>query len=129
MIRRPPSSTRIATLFPYTTLFRSTHSTRSGGGRGALRTPPTDGSALKLIDDPRRREDDRDTDDDRDERACVDATCRPPEARRNQRKDRNDAQEPVAQQTEDRIAEALQIGLCERWFGCDERCQRHQACH
>src|SRR3546814_6775789 len=70
---------------------------------------------------------DRDTDDDRDERACVDATCQPPEARRNQRKDRNDAQEPVAQQTEDRIAEALQIGLCERWFGCDERCQRHRS--
>src|SRR3546814_11402516 len=70
-----------------------------------------------------------DTDEDRDERACGDATCQPPEARRNQRKDRNDAQEPVAQQTEDRIAEALQIGLCERWFGCDERCQRHQACH
>src|SRR3546814_4608302 len=97
--------------------------------RGAVPTPPTYGSALKLIDDPRRREDDRDTDDDRDERACVDATCQPPEARRNQRKDRNDAQEPVAQQTEDRIAEALHIGLCERWFGCDERCQRHQACH
>src|SRR3546814_14084369 len=87
--------------------------------RGAVRTPPTYGSALKLIDDPRRRKDDRDTDDDRDERACVDATCQPLEARRNQRKDRNDAQEPVAQQIEDRIAEALQIGLCARWFGVE----------
>jgi hypothetical protein len=65
----------------------------------------------------RRREDDRDTDDDRDERACVDPTRQPPEARRDQRKDRNDAQETVAQQTEDRVAEALQIGLRERWFG------------
>src|SRR3546814_754088 len=92
--------------FPF--FLHATHSTRNGCGRGAVRTPPTYGSALKLIDDPRRREDDRDTDDDRAERACVDATCQPPEARRNQRKDRKDAQEPVAQQTEDRIAEALQ---------------------
>src|SRR3546814_5475268 len=29
MIRRPPSSTRTDTLFPYTTLFRSTRGTRS----------------------------------------------------------------------------------------------------
>src|SRR3546814_4182376 len=84
--------------FPF--FLHATHSTRNGCGRGAVRTPPTYGSALKLIDDPRRREDDRDTDDDRDERACVDATCQPPEARRNQRKDRNDAQEPVARSEE-----------------------------
>src|SRR3546814_12217591 len=33
MIRRPPRSTRTDTLFPYTTLFRSTHAaSRSGGG-------------------------------------------------------------------------------------------------
>src|SRR3546814_7650439 len=98
-------------------------STRNGCGRGAVRTPPTYGSALKLIDDPRRREDDHDTDDDRDERACVDATCQPPETRRYQPQDRNDTKEPVAHQPEDRFAEALHIGLCELWFGSSERCQ------
>src|SRR3546814_6200743 len=42
MIRRPPSSTRTDTLFPYTTLFRSARSTQGfhdrpvAGGRGAL---------------------------------------------------------------------------------------------
>src|SRR3546814_7137376 len=35
MIRRPPSSTRTDTLFPYTTLFRSA---RQGGRRAARRT-------------------------------------------------------------------------------------------
>src|SRR5213593_5283041 len=34
MIRRPPRSTRLATLFPYTTLFRSS----PGGGRAASRS-------------------------------------------------------------------------------------------
>src|SRR3546814_17263038 len=99
--------------FPF--CLHATHSTRNGCGRGAVRTPPTYGSALKLIDDPRRREDDRDTDDDRDERTCVDATCQPHEASRNQPHDRNDAQEPVAQQTDDHLAEAPPTGLCERW--------------
>src|SRR3546814_20457480 len=42
MIRRPPRSTRTDTLFPYTTLFRSTRAsavvrTRQGGGRCARR--------------------------------------------------------------------------------------------
>src|SRR3546814_11615543 len=32
MIRRPPTSTRTATLFPYTTLFRSAYRHRAGGG-------------------------------------------------------------------------------------------------
>src|SRR3546814_10073858 len=38
MIRRPPRSTRTATLFPYTTLFRSVHVLvpRNGGGSAAL---------------------------------------------------------------------------------------------
>src|SRR3546814_2583328 len=31
MIRRPPRSTRTDTLFPYTTLFRSSYTTPSGG--------------------------------------------------------------------------------------------------
>src|SRR3546814_4994996 len=35
MIRRPPRSTRTATLFPYTTLFRSTSSTDDPSGRNA----------------------------------------------------------------------------------------------
>src|SRR3546814_9491231 len=38
MIRRPPRSTRTDTLFPYTTLFRSSPSRRSG--RQGLRTDP-----------------------------------------------------------------------------------------
>src|SRR3546814_3185091 len=33
MIRRPPISTRTDTLFPYTTLFRSTRPRAAGGGR------------------------------------------------------------------------------------------------
>src|SRR3546814_12646807 len=33
MIRRPPRSTRTDTLFPYTTLFRSFETFRTGGGR------------------------------------------------------------------------------------------------
>src|SRR3546814_5708184 len=37
MIRRPPRSTRTDTLFPYTTLFRS--SSRSGGRAAAPKTP------------------------------------------------------------------------------------------
>src|SRR3546814_2084917 len=32
MIRRPPESTRTDTLFPYTTLFRSTHPLEDAGG-------------------------------------------------------------------------------------------------
>src|SRR3546814_16531413 len=38
MIRRPPRSTRTYTLFPYTTLFRSTHTLR-----GVLQLPEGDG--------------------------------------------------------------------------------------
>src|SRR3546814_6511591 len=34
MIRRPPRSTRTDTLFPYTTLFRSIDTMRSGGAGG-----------------------------------------------------------------------------------------------
>src|SRR3546814_3742597 len=37
MIRRPPRSTRTATLFPYTTLFRSRPARRHGPGAGAGR--------------------------------------------------------------------------------------------
>src|SRR3546814_4331250 len=36
MIRRPPSSTRTDTLFPYTTLFRSDEAVGMAGGRGDL---------------------------------------------------------------------------------------------
>src|SRR3546814_4164564 len=41
MIRRPPISTRTDTLFPYTTLFRSTAdpADRDGAGGGDRRTP------------------------------------------------------------------------------------------
>src|SRR3546814_11312349 len=35
MIRRPPRSTRTATLFPYTTLFRSAQAARRGEARAA----------------------------------------------------------------------------------------------
>src|SRR3546814_3485853 len=39
MLRRPPRSTRTDTLFPYTTLFRSTHDlARRRGALDALRT-------------------------------------------------------------------------------------------
>src|SRR3546814_10901638 len=37
MIRRPPRSTRTDTLFPYTTLFRSSRCGRQGGDEGAPR--------------------------------------------------------------------------------------------
>src|SRR3546814_13890551 len=46
MIRRPPRSTRTDTLFPYTTLFRST---ADGGGHG------TPAGALRVCDRSRRR--------------------------------------------------------------------------
>src|SRR3546814_12004194 len=39
MIRRPPTSTRTDTLFPYTTLFRSTRGPASHKPPGALRLP------------------------------------------------------------------------------------------
>src|SRR3546814_13017796 len=45
MIRRPPRSTRTDTLFPYTTLFRSTCSRNDGiirGPAGAIRRPGTE---------------------------------------------------------------------------------------
>src|SRR3546814_5485523 len=38
--------------FPF--FFHATHSTRNGCGRGAVRTPPTYGSALKLRSEERR---------------------------------------------------------------------------
>src|SRR3546814_7406713 len=40
MIRRPPRSTRTDTLFPYTTLFRSSPTSRDGPRRGFGRTHP-----------------------------------------------------------------------------------------
>src|SRR3546814_1570669 len=43
MIRRPPGSTRTDTLFPYTTLFRSSPSPACGRGR---RAAPGEGSAF-----------------------------------------------------------------------------------
>src|SRR3546814_4405982 len=39
MIRRPPRSTRTDTLFPYTTLFRSTHLEPNGGIEPNIRRP------------------------------------------------------------------------------------------
>src|SRR3546814_2655834 len=47
MIRRPPRSTRTDTLFPYTTLFRSTHPPANGFG---------DLQRLRLVDIQRHRE-------------------------------------------------------------------------
>src|SRR3546814_5295280 len=46
MIRRPPRSTRTDTLFPYTTLFRSTR-TRNGGSSARLGNP-SDTTALLM---------------------------------------------------------------------------------
>src|SRR3546814_18096527 len=40
MLRRPPSSTRTDTLFPYTTLFRSGPAAARGGERGAHQLGP-----------------------------------------------------------------------------------------
>src|SRR3546814_17419500 len=50
MIRRPPRSTRTDTLFPYTTLFRSTRlvtRTPGGGTTGAY----VDGTTVRVLDD------------------------------------------------------------------------------
>src|SRR3546814_1675386 len=50
MIRRPPRSTRTDTLFPYTTLFRSTllvTRTPGGGTTGAY----VDGTTVRVLDD------------------------------------------------------------------------------
>src|SRR3546814_7049628 len=69
MIRRPPRSTRTDTLFPYTTLFRSTgdrvppvpgqlyRRARRGaaGGRAPARRPAGGGGRLRAADQPRRR--------------------------------------------------------------------------
>src|SRR3546814_4674092 len=57
-IRRPPRSTRTDTLFPYTTLFRSTPARRD---RSGLRTPPQGcGTSACRADIPARsRADDR----------------------------------------------------------------------
>src|SRR3546814_1721911 len=65
MIRRPPISTRTATLFPYTTLFRSGSGTRGrhcgarcagDAGHGAPRRARRDaGGGALPADDPRRR--------------------------------------------------------------------------
>src|SRR3546814_7856268 len=59
MIRRPPKSTRTATLFPYTTLFRShrlrpaRRRPRGGGGGGpAGAHPGIRGSAARRLRDP-----------------------------------------------------------------------------
>src|SRR3546814_16008066 len=47
MIRRPPRSTRTDTLFPYTTLFRSTQARGDRGAAGAARR--------RILTRPRRR--------------------------------------------------------------------------
>src|SRR3546814_12716569 len=57
MIRRPPRSTRTDTLFPYTTLFRSTISKAAaarqrGGASGAQRGEPLIDDRVGLGDDP-----------------------------------------------------------------------------
>src|SRR3546814_9484224 len=53
MIRRPPRSTRTDTLFPYTTLFRSTRdnlSSRSPSGDGlSSRSPSGDGAPILSV--------------------------------------------------------------------------------
>src|SRR3546814_5333515 len=61
MIRRPPSSTRTDTLFPYTTLFRSSpkKSSRYGaslpGGNRSTRPPRTANSPDSITVETRRR--------------------------------------------------------------------------
>src|SRR3546814_21128590 len=54
MIRRPPRSTRTDTLFPYTTLFRSTGLSTTGGKSGpdpVFRTPHHGGMAMQRLQD------------------------------------------------------------------------------
>src|SRR3546814_8490913 len=55
MIRRPPRSTRTDTLFPYTTLFRSSEGARSQGGSGFrtfnnLHASTTVEAAVRFVD-------------------------------------------------------------------------------
>src|SRR3546814_4991304 len=45
MIRRPPRSTRTDTLFPYTTLFRSTHVRNNGSPENGMAPPPAPATA------------------------------------------------------------------------------------
>src|SRR3546814_4788945 len=54
MIRRPPRSTRTDTLFPYTTLFRSSRGFRSPSDRDRCRLPP---ACVKAAIDAKRRPD------------------------------------------------------------------------
>src|SRR3546814_8194051 len=56
MIRRPPRSTRTDTLFPYTTLFRSSGGSATPGCRGCARSGPRCGRACarRLPGRPRR---------------------------------------------------------------------------
>src|SRR3546814_6593161 len=62
MIRRPPRSTRTATLFPYTTLFRScscssTSCKRTRAAQPRTLFPPLEGKALlRCPPDPMRRD-------------------------------------------------------------------------
>src|SRR3546814_13012396 len=53
MIRRPPTSTRPDTLFPYTTRFRSTRGTPDDDEQEAARKPRPDGDAMahKVVND------------------------------------------------------------------------------
>src|SRR3546814_5809520 len=61
MIRRPPRSTRTATLFPYTTLFRSSTFfpwAKAHSSRGKKVSPPSSSAALRpasgcVVDRPR----------------------------------------------------------------------------
>src|SRR3546814_3703900 len=56
MIRRPPRSTRTDTLFPYTTLFRSTaFAYRGGGWAGVMAGVDRDPANLPMIRDWSRR--------------------------------------------------------------------------
>src|SRR3546814_7694739 len=49
MIRRPPRSTRTDTLFPYTTLFRSTMTRNGTAGMAALLLPPDAMAAIAAM--------------------------------------------------------------------------------
>src|SRR3546814_8636794 len=55
MIRRPPRSTRTDTLFPYTTLFRSTTDQQPRRGATVHVTPPVVSGEFRIFEKPNHR--------------------------------------------------------------------------